>query len=140
MKAKLSLLAIGALFLHSSWMSPITSAKLLPEQSAKTASIPINPNLEFFRTHRQGIGIMTTWGLTSTTGITSFVVQKTYEDPYDPYAGWEDICFLPCTNARSFKHHDLNIFPGFISYRVLAYLQAGGSLMSEISTVHIVSH
>lgn len=140
MKAKLSLLAIGVLFLHSSWISPLMPKEAVSGLSSKTTGTTINPSFAFFRTHRQGQGIMTTWGLISTTGVSSFVVQKTYEDPYDPYAGWEDICFLPCNAARSFSHHDLNIFPGFISYRVIAYLQAGGSLMSEISTVHIVSH
>ena len=139
MKAQLSLLAIGALFLHSSWMYPAIPHYSVSGQSLKKEST-LNPNFAFFRTHRQGQGIMATWGLTSNQGVTGFVVQKTYEDPNDPYAYWENICAVPCGPGRSFSHHDLNVSPGFISYRVIAYLQYGGSVMSLISTEHIVSH
>ena len=140
MKAQLSLLAIGTLFLHSSWISPVMSHDPAPGQSVTTAGTVINPNFAFFRTHRQGRGVTATWGLTSNEGVTCFVVQRTYEDPTDPYAVWDDICLLPCGAARSFKHTDMTVFPGFISYRVIGYLQFGGSLMSAISTEHIVSH
>ena len=140
MKTQLTLLAVGVAFLHSSFTSPMISGELSSVPLVKTIATPINPNFSFFRTHRQGQGIMTTWGLTSNQGVAAFAVQKTYEDPNDPYSTWDNICFLPCNAARSFKHHDLNVSPGFISYRVIAYLQVGGSLMSEISVVRIVSH
>lgn len=139
MKAQLSLLAVATLFLHSSWMPPVILQQSSSALSVKKTSAPI-PGFGFFRTHRQGQGIMTTWGLTSNAGITGFIVQKTYEDPYDMYAVWEDICAMPCGAARSFRKHDLNVSPGFISYRVIAYLQGGGTMMSPISTEHIVSH
>ena len=139
MKAQLSLLAVVALFLHSSWIAPSTPQESTSGLSVKMANTP-NPDFSFFRTHRQGPGIMATWGLTSNQGVTGFVVQKTYEDPNDPYAYWENICAVPCGSGRSFKYHDLYVSPGFISYRVIAYLQYGGSIMSLISTEHIVSH
>ena len=139
MKTQLSLAAVTILFLHSSWVSPSISQKSSELLSVKKANT-LSPDFSFFRTHRQGRGIMTTWGLTSNAGVTGFVVQKTYEDPADPYAYWEDIGAIPCGASRSFKRHDLNVSPGFISYRVIAYLLSGGLTVSAISTEHIISH
>jgi hypothetical protein len=139
MKTQLSFAAITILFLHSSWVSPVVSQPTSSMITVKKEST-ISPGFSFFRTHRQARGIMTTWGLTSNAGVTGFVVQKTYEDPSDPYAYWEDICAMPCGVGRSFKHHDLNVSPGFINYRVIAYLQSGGSVVSAIATEHIISH
>ena len=139
MKTKLSFLAAVTILLLSSWITPATTQKSFSGLSLKKAN-QINPEFAFFRTHRQGQGIMATWGLTTNQGVTGFVVQKTYEDPNDPYASWENICAVPCGAGRSFKYLDLNVFPGFITYRVIAFLQFGGTMMSENSTVHIVSH
>ncbi len=139
MKAQLSLLAVATLFLHSSWMPPAILQQSSSELSVKKTSTPI-PGFGFFRTHRQGPGIMTTWGLTTNSGVSGFIVEKTYEDPSDPYSSWETIGSMPCGAGRSFKKHDLNVSPGFISYRVIGYLQGGGTIVSPISTEHIVSH
>ena len=140
MKTKLSFLAaIIIILLLSAWTIPATTQKSFSGSSVKKAG-RIPPDFAFFRTHRQGQGIMATWGLTDTQGIACFVVQKTYEDPNDPYSEWADICSIPCGPGRSYGHHDLNIVPGFISYRVIAYFQFGGSMMSLTSTEHIVSH
>lgn len=139
MKAQLSLVAVAALLLNAVWISPSIAPAASSGSSVEKASTPVS-NFAFFRTHRQAQGIMTTWGLNSNAGVTGFLVQKTYEDPTEPYAYWEDICAMPCGAGRSFKHHDLNVFPGFISYRVIAYLQVGSSIVSAISTEHIVRH
>ena len=139
MKTQLSFAAIIILFLHSSWVSPVVSQQSSSLISVKKEST-LSPDFSFFRTHRQARGIMTTWGLSSNAGVTGFVVQKTYEDPSDPYAYWEDISAMPCGAGRSFKHHDLNVSPGFINYRIIAYLQTGGSVVSAIATEHIISH
>lgn len=139
MKAQLSVVAIAALFINAAWISPSIPPAASTRLSVEKPSTPVS-NFAFFRTHRQAQGIMTTWGLSSNAGVTGFLVQKTYEDPTDPYAYWEDICAMPCGAGRSFKHHDLNVFPGFISYRVIAFLQGGGSIVSAISMEHIVRH
>lgn len=141
MKTKLSFLAVFAIIilLLSAWIIPATTQRSFSKLTVKKAA-RVAPAFDFFRTHRQGQGIMATWGLTDNQGISCFVVERTYEDPNDPYAEWEDICSMPCGAGRSFSHHDLNISPGFISYRVIAYYQFGGSMMSLTSTEHIVSH
>jgi len=99
-------------------------------------------NFEFFRTHRQGKAAITaTWGITAPgNDVSGFIVEKTYEDPTDPYANWELVSAMPNSGGKSFKCTDNNVFPGFISYKVTAILIAGGSYVSPVSTVHIVSH
>lgn len=97
------------------------------------------PSFDFFRTHRQGRGITSTWGLTSNTGVTGFVVMRTYEDPNDYYAEWNIVYSSPCGNLRSFKCTDDAVSAGTVSYQVLAMLQGGGMIASPVSTEKIVS-
>ena len=139
MKTKSSFLAAIIILLLSAWTMPATTEKSASALSV-TKEKKFPPEFAFFRTHRQGQGIMATWGLTNNQNIYGFAVQRTYEDPNDPYSIWENICSMPCGTERSYKYHDLNISPGFISYRVIAYFQFGGSLMSLTCTEHVVSH
>ena len=99
-----------------------------------------SPSFDFFRTHRQGRGITSTWGLTSNSGVSGFVVRKTYEDPTDPYAEWVDVYTSACGSARSYKCTDNNVSPGYISYQVVAIMTDGNTLGSDISTERVVSH
>lgn len=138
MKTIITALAVPAL-VFSSFTAPV----LQQQQEGKKITVQQNANasFSFFRTHRQGkAGITATWGLTVSTNVSGFIVQKTYEDPTDPYANWETVSLTPCTGERSYKCTDANVFPGFISYRVIASMANGGEIISEISTVHIVSH
>lgn len=97
---------------------------------------------DFFRTHRQGrAGITATWGYTGTAGsVTGFVVERTYDDPTDPYASWDIVGAIPFTGAKSYRSTENGIFPGFLSYRVTALLPGGGTVQSPVSTEHIISH
>ena len=139
MKTKLSFLAVIIILLLAAWTIPATSEKRVSVLSVKKEKL-FPPEFAFFRTHRQAGGIMATWGLTENQSVTGFIVQKTYEDPNDPYAEWANICSMQCGTERSFKHHDLDVSPGFISYRVIAYFVNGGSLVSLTCTEHVVSH
>lgn len=96
---------------------------------------------DFFRTHRQGNnGITATWGFTASAVVTGFKVERTYEDPGDPYANWDIVTLMPFTNAKSYKCTDTGVFPGFITYRVTALYANGNQYVSPLSTVHIISH
>jgi len=139
MKTQLSLAAVVVLVLSSSWIIPNNNGKIVSKPSL-TKHTAAAPAFSFFRTHRQGRGITATWGLTSNSGVAGFIVQRTYEDPTDPYSYWENICSMPCGTGKSFKHQDETVSPGFVSYRVVAFLQGSGQLESEILTEHIVSH
>ena len=97
-------------------------------------------SFNFFRTHRQGRGITSDWGLTSNAGVSGFVVRKTNEDPTDPYAEWVDFYSCCCGSARSHKCTDNNVSPGYISYQVVAIMADGNTIASDISTERVVSH
>ncbi len=139
MKTKFTLLAICFFSICSSF-SPAKNSPV-KEKLSVTKKI-LASSFEFFRTHRQGrAGITATWALTLPgNDVSGFIVEKTYEDPYDIYANWEIVSAMPNSGARSFKCTDNNVLPGYISYRVTATFLAGGSCVAPISTVHIISH
>jgi hypothetical protein len=93
----------------------------------------------FLRTHRQGKGITATWGVNSTEEVLDFIVQRTYDDPTDTYAYWENVATVAASSSRSFTYTDKEVFPGTIYYRVVALLTDGSTVESGISGVRIVS-
>ena len=137
MKTQIVLLSIAILAINSPEIGLTVKSS---ENTSKTISKPQDTNFAFFRTHREGKGVTATWGLTSTTDAGCFMVQRTYEDPTDPYAFWEDLNYVPCTSSRSFKWTDQNVFPGYISYRVVAFMYDGTTMSSEVSQVRVVGH
>lgn len=138
MKTQISSFAISALILSATTFStPAISPETKEVVEVKQAQ---STDFAFFRTHRQGKGITATWGVTSSAGVVSFSVQKTYEDAYDPYSEWEEVSSSGCNGSRSYKCTDMNVSPGFINYRVVALLDDGTTIESALSTVHIVSH
>lgn len=93
----------------------------------------------FLRTHRQAKGVTATWGMTSAEEVLDFAIQRTYEDPSDPYAYWENLATIPSSSMRSFTYTDKEVFPGTIYYRIVALLTDGSRVQSEISSVRIIS-
>jgi hypothetical protein len=141
MKTKFSFLALGTvLVIATAWTSPgyQFEASASDGRSSIVAESAAG-DFSFFRTHRQGKGIAASWGLNSEAGTVGFRVEKTYEDPTDPYAIWENVEYVSCNGSRSYKSSDANVFPGNISYRVVAQKVDGTTVESGISTVHIVS-
>ena len=138
MKAQLSLLAAAVIIINTAWISPVTPTDKAATP-AKVTKAPLNPSFNFVRAHRQGKGITASWAISSNEGVLGFNVQKTYEDPTDPYAYWEDLCTVACDPVRSYKHTDMNVFPGYIHYRIVAQMGNGSSVVSETVTVRIVS-
>ena|ERR1044072_7809720 len=130
----LTIFAFGALVFFSVAATPAT------EKS--TASKDQNRSFDGFsliRTHRQGKGASISWSFLS-SNVSGFIVQRTNEDPYDPYSVWVDVSTVGCDMSRSYRCHDANPFPGLINYRVIAIMNNGGTITSDISTVRIVAH
>ena len=118
----------------------IPAFNLSGTQGAATINAAV-PSFEYLKTHRFGRnGATANWSLVSNSGVTNFVLQRTYEDPYDPYSVWDDVCNMPCGNSRSFRHNDVGLSPGFISYRVMAVSGGTTVAVSEISTIQILQH
>lgn len=139
MKSKLSFLCLGALLvIATAWTSPGYQFDMSTQQTAVSKAAA--GDFSFFRTHRQGKGVAATWGLQSEAGTIGFRLEKTYEDPTDPYAIWEQVDFVICNGSRSYKSVDASVFPGNISYRVVAQQADGSTVESGISTARIVSH
>ena len=91
------------------------------------------------RTHRQGKGgASISWEFAGNAA--GFTVQRTNEDPTDPYSVWITVSNVGCDGSRCYKCHDDNPTPGFINYRVTAVMNDQTTVTSQISTLHIASH
>jgi hypothetical protein len=131
---KLTVLAIIAMVFFSIAATPIQE-NLKPA----TSSNKLADGFNFIRTHRQGKGAVVTWAFSS-TNASGFAVQRTNEDPNDPYSVWVDVSSVGCNGSRSYKCCDENPFPGLINYRVIALMNDGNTITSSISTVKIMAH
>ncbi|TMI94834.1 MAG: hypothetical protein E6H06_08205 [Bacteroidetes bacterium] len=133
MKTKITIVAIILMAFIAISATPI--AKPSPKTSLKKTS----DSFSFIRTHRQGKGGTVTWAFSS-SNASGFCVERTNEDPTDPYSVWVDVGDIPCNSSRSYKCHDPNPFPGLINYRVIAFLNDGSTVTSDVSTIKIMSH
>ena len=102
---------------------------------------PVDPVFNFMHAHRQGRGATVAWNTNATpASVVCFEVMRTYEDPNDPYSEWTMVGNYPCTSSRSYKNTENDLSPGFVSYCVVASMIGGGTVVSEVATVHIVQH
>ena len=77
----------------------------------QTCALPICGN-------QTGHGYNLQWRLTSTTGVKSFIVESTYEDPTDPYSVWQTKGVTLLTNGVNRFSDNTNLYPGIINYRI----------------------
>lgn len=131
---------VVVIIISTAW-TKISSSPVIASDSKTKIATAVDPQFSFFRLHRQGKnGVTATWGLTSNVGVSGFMLEKTYEDPNDEYANWELVVSVPGSGLRSYKHTDSNVSPGFITYRLTAFISGARSIVSENATIHIVSH
>src|SRR4051794_13142881 len=76
----------------------------------------------YLRGHKSGKGHSLQWSMVSNSGVESFQVQSTYEDPYDAYSNWQTIGNVPNSKLNIFKFTDQAPMTGIINYRVIAEL------------------
>jgi hypothetical protein len=134
MKTKASIIAIIVMAFIAISATPI--AKI---SQGRTNIQKVSDGFSFVRTHRQGKGAVVSWAFSS-TNASGFAVQRTNEDPNDPYSVWFDISDVACNSSRSYKANDANPFPGLINYRVVALMNDGSTMTSEVSTIKIMAH
>lgn len=136
MKKIVLIVSLIAVVFCSSWRGVPEPVSVNSNPSINTLPVA---SFSYFRTHKLGNnGVKAHWAMTSTSGITEFIVQRTYEDPYDPYSPWDDLCNIPCGNNKLYKHDDTGLFPGYVSYRVVALNNGTPVVVSEISTIQIL--
>ena len=133
MKTKFSVVAVIILAFVAIAATPILKS------SSPTTSKKVTDTFSFLRTHRQGKGAVVTWGFSS-TNASGFTVERTNEDPTDPYSVWICVGNCPNNSSRSYKVTDSDPFPGLINYRVIAVMNDGSTITSDVSTVKIMSH
>ena len=129
-----TIFAIGAMVFFSIAATPVSN-EVIPLNNASKAF----DGFSFIRSHRQGKGAEVSWSFNS-SNVSGFTVQRTNEDPFDPYSVWIDVANVGCDLSRSYKCHDENPFPGLINYRVIAVMKNGTTMTSDISTVRINAH
>lgn len=130
----LAIAAAFQLFAFGAATPKAAPLKVFPVQMRTQSTV-----FSVFRLHHQGRGVTATWGMTSLTDVAYFTVERTYEDATDPYAYWEQVGTVPCNAPRSFTYTDKDVFPGVISYRVVAWMNDGSVVSSDVSQIRIVS-
>lgn len=138
MKTQLSAFAVSAMIITSGF-APVPTEKLQDTKSIVKTEYVQSPVFSSFSTHRQGKGVTLNWSVDATAGVVNFSIQRTYEDPTDPYAVWDDLGSLPEDGSKFYRYTDENVFPGFITYRVTATLIDGTTADSGLSTIQILS-
>ena len=120
-------------------MSSFAPGVEVPNPTNQLTHSTQNSAFSFLRTHPNGKGITATWGMATASRCLEFSVQRTYEDPTDTYAYWEDLAIIPNNAKRSSSYNDKDVFPGIVSYRIVALFDDGSTETSEISSVRIRS-
>ena len=113
-----------------------------PEKIVNTEakSAVVAGEFAFLRAHRQGKSITLTWGMADNTNLAGFDIEKTMEDPNDPYSVWVPVASVPGSSVRSFKYTDDAVSPGTSNYRIIAYYSDNRTAQSEIISVSIMAH
>jgi hypothetical protein len=140
MKTKISILAIIIMAFGIMAASP---APINNHPASKLS--PANGVFGSLRSHKQARGIEVCWSFTGNAA--GFTLMRTYEDPTDPYAFWETIDGVAGTmganngtasnGSGSYKAHDSDVAPGFLSYKVVASMPDGSTVVSNVSTIQI---
>ena len=130
----LTIFAIGALVFFSVAATPASEENTATKNQSKSFD-----GFSFIRTHRQGKRAVVSWSFLS-SNVSGFIVQRTNEDPNDPYSVWIDVASVTSDLSRSYKCCDENPFPGLINYRVIAVMNNGTTMTSDISTMRIIAH
>ena len=112
MKAQFSIFGFTALLFTTAFTSPGSVNTGSADGTTVSVAKAEDPGFGSIRAHRQGKGVTTVWDITSSSGVVGFLVQKTYEDPTDEYAMWEDVSSLSCNGSRSYKCTDNSVYPG----------------------------
>ena len=90
------------------------------------------------RTHRKAQGADVSWSFSSSA--IGFTVQRTNDDPTDPFSVWIDVAKVSYNSSRTYRADDSNPFPGYVNYRVIALMSDQSTVTSPVSTVHIAAH
>ncbi|HET9057697.1 MAG TPA: hypothetical protein VFN30_12705 [Chitinophagaceae bacterium] len=118
----------------------VASGGIPPKFSTATLSKSISAqcNFSFVRGHRHGSGTALQWGMDGDCAVKFYVLRSYDYDPYDPYAIWENVSEVTANNSRMYGTSDKSVFPGLIHYQIIAIMNDGSSVSSDIKSIRIV--
>lgn len=116
---------------------PVFANPVNNEPVITIAETTITSSFSFVRGHKQGKNTTVTWGMTNNSGIDHFIVERTYEDPNDPYSVWQSVGLIPCTHMPIFKLVDNPVLPGTLTYRITAVMNNNSTVVSPFYTAYI---
>lgn len=121
----------------------LVAAFTLPFRSTKTQAAAVTdamkqtPSFTSLHTQRQEKGVAIAWKTTLNDRVLDFIIQRTYEDPAETRAYWENIATITCSPGQTFAYTDKEVFPGTVYYRVTALLVDGRTVQSKLSSIQI---
>jgi len=98
-------------------------------------SQPVQETFKYFRIHRQAKNVVLNWGLSSVSGVSGIIIERSYDGDF-----YDVINQMPVTNELKYTWKDLGVFPGIIFYRIGCIMPDGRIAYSQIETIRIVSH
>lgn len=84
--------------------------------------------------HRKQTGISLTWSAYSAAGISSFVIERSWDGIY-----FESIDEVEAIDGVN-RYQDNDIYPGHLYYRIVAVMNDGTQIASDIEMVKIVKN
>jgi len=88
---------------------------------------------DYFRIHRQAKNVVLNWGITSSAGVTGFILERSYDGEF-----FDVISEVPSNNTVKYSWKDLSVFPGTIYYRIGCMTTTGRVTYSEVEVIRIV--
>lgn len=117
----------------------VMTAAFIPPAPVKGPSSQITSNnLALFQrvnVHRIKDGVQVAWVMTSENGVAGYVVQRSYDGEY--FENIDEVLPAPARGVWN-KCNDIGVYPGYLHYRILAVMENGTVLESDIQTIRIV--
>ena len=111
--------------------APVSEIKHSSTSSFEIRMAPSQGLFGYLRCHRQAKNIVVNWGVTSTAGVSHFVVYHSEDNDF--YTPLEEI---PVGGLKySFKHE--SVFPGYHYYYIAAVMNAAPAVNSVVDVVRI---
>lgn len=116
-------------------ISPVLSNPVIPQpapvQSPVFQKAPI-VSIHLVAHRMQNHAAMV-WHVNASSEVAFFEIERSYDGEF-----FEVIGNKACNNSPMHKHVDSEVFPGYIHYRVKAYLHNGDEVYSDVSLVRII--
>ena len=126
--------AIFFMLLVASVVGNSTSANTSKNQIAQVFPGASSFNFGKLNAHRQGKGIALAWNMVNNTGISCFVIERSYDGEW-----FEEVGQVSCEATNRYKFHDGSVYPGYLYYRIIAIMEDGTEDVSATEVVRIVS-